>query len=50
MDSELEVVKIHRREDDGTFPRVAELTREARDALTTPLLPGFLLPLDELFA
>jgi len=50
VDSELELVKIHRREDDGAFPRVAELTREARDTLTTPLLPGFLLPLDELFA
>jgi hypothetical protein len=42
-------VKIHRRADDGAFPRVGELTCEAQDSLTTPLFPGFFLSLDELF-
>jgi len=50
VDPEIEVVKVHRRADDGTFPRVAERSREAGDALTTPLLPGFSLDLAELFA
>jgi Uma2 family endonuclease len=49
VDPELDAVKIHHRADDGTFPRVAELTREAHGVLTTPLFPGFLLGLDELF-
>jgi len=50
VDPELEIVKVHRRADDGSFPRVAELARESADTLTTPLLPGFALPLNELFA
>jgi Uma2 family endonuclease len=50
VDPEHELVKVHRRADDRTFPPVAELTREARDTLTTPLLPGFSLSLEELFA
>ena len=49
VDPELELVKIHRRAEDGSFPRVAELTREAHEGLSTPLLPGFSLDLDELF-
>ncbi len=49
VDPELDAVKIYRRAEDGTFPRVAELTREAHDTLTTPLLPGLSVALDELF-
>jgi Uma2 family endonuclease len=49
VDPELELVKIHRRADNGTFPRVAEPTREAQDNITTPLLPGLSISLDELF-
>ncbi len=49
VDPELELVKIHRRAEDGSFPRVVELTRESHDRLSTPLLPGFSLDLDELF-
>jgi Uma2 family endonuclease len=50
VDPEIEVVKVHRRADDGAFPRVAEHARDAGDALTTPLLPGFSLTLEDLFA
>jgi Uma2 family endonuclease len=49
VDPELELVKVHRRAENNDFPRVAELTREAGEALTSPLLPGFTLPLAVLF-
>jgi hypothetical protein len=42
-------VKIYRRAADGTLPRVAELTAVAGESLTTPLLPGLVVPLAELF-
>lgn len=48
VDPELESIKIHRRTAD-TFPRAAELSREAGDVLTTPLLPGFELPVNAIF-
>lgn len=48
VDPELEAVKVYRRKDAG-FERVAELTRETRDELSTPLLPGLSLPLDLVF-
>jgi Uma2 family endonuclease len=50
VDPELDVVTVFRRADDGAFPRVAELSRENGDVLTTPLLAGFALALAELFA
>ena len=50
IDPELDLVKLYRREEDGTFPRVAELTREADDALTSPILPGWSLALGQLLA
>jgi Uma2 family endonuclease len=50
IDGEIETVKVYRRQEDGTFPREAELSREAGHSLTTPLLPGFSLSLAELFA
>ncbi|MGE0816154.1 MAG: Uma2 family endonuclease [Vicinamibacterales bacterium] len=48
-DPELELVKVYRRAADGAFPRVAELTRESGDTLTTPILPGWSLALDAVF-
>lgn len=49
FDPELESVKVYRRGENNSFPRVAELARETGDMLTTPLLPGFGLPLADLF-
>ena len=48
MDPELDVVRVYRREGER-FARPAELSREAGDVLTTPLLPGLSLPLDRIF-
>jgi Uma2 family endonuclease len=50
VDPELDLIKIYRRLEDGSFPRVAEITSEDEDELTTPLLPAFSLPLTDLFA
>jgi Uma2 family endonuclease len=50
VDPELDLVKVSRRGDDGSFRRVAELTAEDNDTLTSPLLPGFSLELVTLFA
>ncbi len=50
IDPELDLVKVYRRGDDGGFPRVAELTREAADTLTSPVLPGWSLALARLLA
>jgi Uma2 family endonuclease len=50
VDPELDLVKVFRRKADGSFPRDAELSREAHHVLTTPLMPGLAIPLDELFA
>jgi hypothetical protein len=41
---------VSRRGEDGLFRRVAELTADDRDMLTSPLLPGFSLALGEFFA
>ena len=49
VDPELDDVKVFRRVGDGGLLRVAELSLEARDTLTTPLLQGFSLRLDALF-
>ncbi len=49
VDPDIDVVKVHRRAEDGGFPRVAELSAANDDALQTPLLPGFSLRLRELF-
>jgi Uma2 family endonuclease len=43
-------VSICRRADDGTFPLVDTLTLAWDGALATPLLPGWSLPLRDLFA
>ena len=50
IDPELDLVKMYRRGDDGGFSRIAELTREAEDTLTSPVLPGLSLALTRLLA
>jgi len=48
IDPELDTIKVFRRTADR-YERVAELSVENRDVLTTPLLPGLDLPLAKIF-
>jgi len=48
VDPELDVVRIYRRDGDR-FSKPVELSREAGDELTTPLLNGLTLPLTRIF-
>ena len=48
VDPELDAIKIYRRDGDR-YRRVAELTLEAGDTLTSPLMPGLSLPLSKIF-
>jgi Uma2 family endonuclease len=48
VDPELDVVRIYRREGDE-YARANELSREAADAITTPLIPGLEMPLERIF-
>ncbi|HUO85300.1 MAG TPA: Uma2 family endonuclease [Thermoanaerobaculia bacterium] len=48
IDPVLDSIKIYRRSA-GSFERVAELTLEIGDTLTTALLPGFAAPLARIF-
>jgi len=41
-------VRVYRRNGEE-FARPVELSREAGDTLTTPILPGLLLPLSRIF-
>jgi len=50
VDPELNLVKVFSRQHDGSFPRIAELSRDHADRLTTRLLPGLAIQLSELFA
>lgn len=50
VDPDRNAIVIHRRDESGAFPRVAELMAAEHAVLTTPLLPGFALPLTQLFA
>jgi Uma2 family endonuclease len=50
VDPELDLIKVYRRANDGSFPRVAELTGEDHDVLTTRLLPELEISLAPLFA
>ncbi len=50
VDPELDLVKVFRLNADGAFPREAELSREAHDVLTTTMMPGLVIALDELLA
>ena len=49
VDPELEILKVYRMGESG-YERVAEWSREAKDVLTTPLLPDFRLAPADLFA
>jgi Uma2 family endonuclease len=48
VDPEVDVIRVYHREGDA-FARAHELSREAGDALTTPLLPGLTMPLARIF-
>jgi Uma2 family endonuclease len=48
VDSEIDVIRVYRRQG-ATFARAVELSCEAGDVLTTPLLPGLELPLSRIF-
>jgi Uma2 family endonuclease len=48
VDPEIDVIRVYRRVD-GRLSRVAELTAEAKDVLTTPLLAGLELSLADVF-
>jgi Uma2 family endonuclease len=48
VDPEIDVVRVYRRRGDR-FDRPVELSREAGDALTTPVLPQLELPLVRIF-
>ena len=48
VDPELELVKVYRLQD-NRYGMAQELTLDAKDSLTTPLLPGFSLPLATVF-
>lgn len=50
VDPKRSCVTVFRRAGDGTFPRVAELEATTAATLTTPLLPGFTLSLEQLFS
>lgn len=49
VDPEHDLIKVFRRDADGAFPRVAELSAAAGETLRTPLLPDFALSLPDLF-
>jgi len=48
VDPMIDAIRLYRREDDR-FGRPLEMSREAGDVLTTPLLPGLDLPLARIF-
>lgn len=48
VDPDLDSIKVYRQED-GRYVRVAELTSEQGDILTTPLLPGLQILLVDVF-
>lgn len=48
VDPKANTVAIHRRADNGGFPKAQSLPNDAA-AITTPLLPGFSLTLEKLF-
>jgi Uma2 family endonuclease len=49
VDPDIDVIRVYRREGEQ-FGRPVELSRQAADVLTTPLLPGLDLPLVRIFA
>jgi Uma2 family endonuclease len=48
VDPEIDTIRVYRREAEA-FARVVELSAEANDVLTTPLLPGLEIPLSRVF-
>ena len=48
IDPDLETIKVYRMTDKG-YLRAAELAKETKDALSSPLLPGLSLLLAEIF-
>jgi len=48
VDPETDAVRVYRRQGNA-FARLLELARKADDVLTTPVLPGFELPLSRIF-
>lgn len=48
VDPEVETIKIYRLTEEG-YVRAAELSSEAQDSLTTPLLPGLRVTLTDIF-
>ena len=49
VDPELDVIRVYGREAEKRFRRPRELSTEAGDVLSTPLLPGLELPLTRIF-
>jgi len=49
VDPELDSVTVFRRQPDGSFTKVAQLTSDGHDVLTTPLMAGFVIQLAGLF-
>jgi Uma2 family endonuclease len=49
VDPRRDAIKIFERGSSGSFPTARELSRAAGDVLTTPVLPGFSVPLAEVF-
>lgn len=51
VDPDVDAIRVFRREgDELSFARPVELSAEASDVLTTPLLPGLEIPLQRVFA
>jgi Uma2 family endonuclease len=48
VDPDIDLIRVYRREGE-MFGRPVEMTREGSDVLTTPLLPGLILPLQRIF-
>jgi Uma2 family endonuclease len=48
VDPDVDVVRVYR-PGEGGYTRPVELSLEAGDTLTTPLLPGLELPLGQIF-
>jgi Uma2 family endonuclease len=49
VDPEANSVALYQRAADGTMPLTATLEARNAETLTTPLLPGWALPLEKLF-
>jgi Uma2 family endonuclease len=49
VDPEIEIVRVYRA-DAGAFARPVELSRKRNDVVTTDLLPGLAIPLDQIFS